>query len=216
MKSATNRRLAGALAISVVLHLLAIFPLRLPIDDSADTLQIQVQATLSRTPPVAEPPNKPTPPKKKQAPTPPAKRLTSDRGTGRPVAPEPTAMPEAAEENKTEPAEALVLEQPLLPEYPADALAQGLESCVLASVKVNAAGEVESVEILATDHPGVFDQSVIDAQKSARYAPARQGNQTIPSRVLAVAAFVIQPGKQLDCPLKFASQAEKLIRGNAP
>lgn len=104
----------------------------------------------------------------------------------------------------------------MLPEYPAAALAQGLEGCVFASVQVNAGGEVESVTILAADHPGIFDASVIEAQKSARYVPARQGSEAISSRVLTVAAFVIQPGKQLDCPLKYAAQAEKLVGRSTP
>ena len=47
------------------------------------------------------------------------------------------------------------------------------------------------------------------------FAPARRGSEAMPSRVLAVASFVMQPGKQLDCPLKYAAQAEKLLRSNA-
>jgi protein TonB len=213
MKSASHRRLAGALAISILLHLLAIIPLRLPIDSPADTLQIYLQATVSRKPPVATPPEKASPPPNKQAPSAPAGTLTAADGARHTAAP---ATPPAMEQSTAEPADALVLDQALLPEYPAAALAQGLEGCVLASVLVGIGGEVESVSILAADHPGVFDASVIEAQKSARYAPGRQGSEAIPSRVLAIAAFVIQPGKQLGCPLKYAEQAEKLVRGKAP
>ena len=45
---------------------------------------------------------------------------------------------------------------------------------------------------------------------------ALKGNEAIASRVLAVAAFVLQPGKQLDCPLKYAAQAGKLVRLGTP
>lgn len=211
MNSASHRRLAGALAVSLLLHLLAIVPLRLPFDDGpADTVQIYLQATLSRQPPPAIAPAKPASPPGKPVPAP-ARQLTTPRGAGLAAAP----APPAADASSAEAADALVLEQPMLPEYPAAALAQGLEGCVLASVHVNTGGEVESVTILAADHPGVFDAAVIEAQNSARYAPARRGGEAMPSRVLAVASFVMQPGKQLDCPLKYAAQAEKLLRSNA-
>ena len=215
MNSASHRRLAGALAVSILLHLLAIVPLRLPFDDDpVDTVQIYLQATLSRQPPPAIAPGKSASPPGKPVPAP-AQQLTTPRGANLPAAPAPPSAPPVADASTAEAADALVLEQPLLPEYPAAALARGLEGCVLASVHVNTGGEVESVTILAADHPGVFDAAVIEAQKSARYAPARRGSEAMPSRVLAVASFVMQPGKQLDCPLKYAAQAEKLLRSNA-
>ena len=211
MNSASHRRLAGALAVSILLHLLAIVPLRLPFDDGpADTVQIYLQATMSRKAPAAITPAKPASPPGKPVPAP-ARQLTTPSGASLAAVP----APPAADASSTDAASALVLEQPMLPEYPAAALAQGLEGCVLASVHVNTGGEVESVTILAADHPGVFDAAVIEAQKSARYAPARRGGEAMPSRVLAVASFVMQPGKQLDCPLKYAAQAEKLLRSNA-
>ena len=211
MNSASHRRLAGALAVSILLHLLAIVPLRLPFDDDpADTVQIYLQATLSRQPPPAIAPGKPASPPGKPVPAP-ARQLTTPSGASLAAVP----APPAADASSTEATSALVLEQPMLPEYPATALAQGLEGCVLANVLVNTGGEVESVTILAADHPGVFDAAVIEAQKSARYAPARRGSEAMPSRVLAVASFVMQPGRQLDCPLKYAAQAETLLRSNA-
>jgi protein TonB len=214
MISGFNRRLALAITLSVALHLLVIAPLRLPVDDTTDTLQLHLQASVSRTPPAAKPPAKASPPPKKQ--TPPAKQLTTPTGAKHTAAPKQEATPPDEEKEPAEPVDAIVLDQPLLPEYPPAALAQNLEGCVLASVQVNASGEVDSVTILAADHPGVFDESVITAQKSARYAPARQANSSKSSRVLAVAAFAIQPGTRLDCPLKYATQAEKLVRDNTP
>ena len=217
MNSVSHRRLLGALATSIALHLLALIPLRLPIDSPAETLQIHLQASVARTPPTTVRPEEASPPTKKQNPTPsPVGRSSRPDGAEHTASPAQPSQPPAAEDTTPEVTDALVLDQPLLPEYPAAALAQGLEGCVLACVQVNTAGEVESVSILAADHPGVFDQSVIESQKSARYAPARQGSQGIPSRVLAVAAFVIEPGKQLDCPLKYAPLAEKRLRSDAP
>ena len=218
MNSGTSR-LVGALILSMVTHFLIIMPLRLPTNNKAEALQLHLRASVTRTPPAEVPPKETSAPPKIKAPAPQAQRLTAPKGAKHAVLPAPPKkppQPPAAEENAAEPADALVLDQALLPEYPADALAQGLEGCVLASVQVSNAGEVDSVSIVATDHPGVFDQAVIDAQKSARYVPARRGGEGVSSRVLAVATFVIQPGKQLDCPLKFAPQAEKIVQGSAP
>lgn len=215
MNSVFHQRLAGALATSIVLHLLVLIPLRLPLDSPAEAQQIHLQASVSRRSPDVVPTEKASPLAEKQERPPSLRRITTPHGARHSARPEEPLKPPAAEEVISQPAVALVLDQGLPPEYPAVALARGLEGCVLASVQVNSAGDVESVSILAADYPGVFDQSVIDAQKSARYAPARRGSESIPSRALAVAAFVIEPGKQLDCPLKYAPLAEELLRSNA-
>lgn len=215
MNPATSRRLWSALALSVVLHLLIVFPLRFPSHKEADVRHIHLQAQI--------PPPQPAPPRITSAPAnvDPTKQVRSPAtsknlhkaGPG-PKAQAPAEAPKPAPEPEP-PREALILDQALLPEYPAQALAQGLEACVLASVEINVAGEVESVQIIESDHPGIFDESVTAAQKAARYAPARRGNTVLASRVLTVATFVMTPGKQLDCPLKYATIAEKLTSGTA-
>jgi hypothetical protein len=58
--------------------------------------------------------------------------------------------------------------------------------------------------------PAVFDQAVIEAQRAARYLPASKGGEGLPSRVLTVAEFVLTPGGQRHCALKYAAVAARL------
>lgn len=104
----------------------------------------------------------------------------------------------------------MILEQAVPPEYPAEALQRKLEGCVLASVTVSPSGEVSDVQILQSDHAGVFDQSVIDSQKAARYLPAQKEGGAVESRVLAVAAFVLDPGRKMNCAMRFSSVAAEM------
>lgn len=215
MNPVTRRRLAGAFALSVILHLLAIIPMRLPgSDDSREALQPHLRASISTAPQKQIAP-RPTPPKPQpslgeRATMP--KHASPEKSNDSRQKPEPETQ---QQEPETPPAEARILDQPQPPEYPRSALASGQEACVLASVLVNVNGEVDEVTIIATDHPGVFNQSVIESQKSARYAPAHRNGRPVPSRTLTVASFVINPGTQLDCPLKYAAEAEKRLGSNS-
>jgi TonB family protein len=100
------------------------------------------------------------------------------------------------------------------PEYPEAALRNQIEGCVLASITVSEVGDVSAVKIIATDHPGIFDQSVIESQQTARYIPARKNGEARESRVLAVATFVLGSGNRLNCPLRMAAEARRLIESN--
>lgn len=118
-----------------------------------------------------------------------------------------SAMPmEASDEYSAQ-----VIEQAPPPAYPAEALQQRLEGCILAAVDIDDTGGVERVTILASDHPGVFDETVIESQQVARYAPARRGGIAQRSRVAAVAGFVLFENKRLDCHLRYADDARRLI-----
>lgn len=220
----TFRRLSIALAASVVLHVGIILPWALPGDaNPAPGRQIHLAATLRPTPKPAEASPAVAAPAKPKAKTvrapkpgdgtasrlnaPGAKPEISTAGTQEPA---PVETPESV------PREAFMLDQAIPPEYPEDALRRNLEACVLASVIVAESGEVKAVEIIAADLPGVFDQAVIDSQKTARYAPARRKGEALESRVLAVASFVLTPDRRLNCALKFAPLAEKLTTGGTP
>lgn len=102
---------------------------------------------------------------------------------------------------------ALKVDDPVAPSYPDEALLRRLEGCVLAAVHVDEHGEVSEVRILEADVPLVFDQAVKESQMTAHYLPARQGGRNVPSQVLAVAEFSLSPGKNLDCPLRYAASA---------
>jgi len=106
--------------------------------------------------------------------------------------------------------EAMAMQGANVPIYPSEAVRLGLESCVLAAVYVSPAGEVQAVRILHADVPDVFDQSVIDAHSAAQYLPARQHGQNVPSRVLAVVSFELEPNGSRNCAFKYAPAARKI------
>jgi TonB family protein len=97
-----------------------------------------------------------------------------------------------------------------VPAYPAEAIRQGLESCVLAAVEVSASGEVSKVVIVHADVANIFDQSVIDAQSNVHYLPARRNGENLPSRVLAVVGFTLEPERHLNCAMKYAGAARAI------
>ena len=111
----------------------------------------------------------------------------------------------------SEPARAaIVLADPGAPEYPDDAVRRKLESCVLAAVLVSATGEVQSVRILHADVAALFERAVIDAYSAARYLPAQANGENVPSRVLAVASFVLSPERSRPCASRYAAAARRI------
>lgn len=135
-------------------------------------------------------------------------------GSG-PAIPQPEAEQESKPEHGEMPeqdnnAEAVPLDKASVPAYPVEAKQKGLESCVLAAIYVSALGEVSAVRILHADVTGVFDQSVIEAQGAVRYLPARQNGENMPSRVLAVIGFTLEPGRHLNCARKYAEVARRI------
>lgn len=105
---------------------------------------------------------------------------------------------------------AVAIDAANVPDYPAEARRRGLESCVLAAVQVSASGEVEAVRILHADVADIFDRPVIDAQSAVRYLPARRNGETLPSRILAVVSFTLEPGRNLGCARRYAGAARAI------
>jgi TonB family protein len=142
-------------------------------------------------------------------------RLTRERASDSSIPSTPRnsapaeANPTDVEQEQPEQA-ALKIDDPVAPSYPDEALLRRLEGCVLAAVHVDEHGEVSEVRILEADVPLVFDQAVKESQMTAHYLPARQGGRNVPSQVLAVAEFVLSPGRSLDCPLRYAASAARL------
>lgn len=209
-----------ALAVSLALHAALLFPPHWAFGvDLQPAAQIYMQASLQPPAPVArKDPAKPrsAKPGKKTA------AGNSREANSRLIVPGQPDTPAASSSgSENQPEESIVedayrLDMPQPPDYPADALARKLEGCVLALVTVSASGAVSDVKILETDHPGVFDQTVIDSQKDARYLAAHRGDEAVASRVLAVAAFVLDPARRMNCALKYAPSAEKLVGKGAP
>jgi TonB family protein len=218
----SSRFFFRALALSVILHAAILVPWRWPwLDASPPGAQVYLSATLQR-PAAASRPVSPVPEKAHPQPTAdPNRRLASaDFGGKAPFAPPTPPTSPAAQADPLPPQEeaARNIEQPAPPEYPAAARRRGLEGCVLAEVMIGADGSVTDVSILESDHPGIFDQSMREAQRTARYQPANRAGVPVASRALAVAAFVLTPERQINCALRYAEQATRILGegSNAP
>jgi TonB family protein len=211
-------KLAWALALSMTLHLVVLTPWSWPFLDAGRQtgMQVQISATLNARPAPSNPtaskqPNSETKLRSEGEDRSDRRRLVSRSVGPKIAAPKEYAVTPAGAAVVERDREATIVEQALPPEYPDEALRRGLESCVLAAVDVSPAGEVEKVEIIAADVPRVFDRSIIEAQSRARYLPARREGEAVASRVLAVAAFVLEPGRRLNCALKYAALAERML-----
>jgi TonB family protein len=181
------------------------------------TLQVslqQLQKTVpakSKNMPSRKRDKKDQPQQKKREPTPPEhEKLLTGNG---PIIPQleknqPSEPKETPEQNND--AEAMPIDTANVPAYPAEAVRQGLESCVLAAVQVSVSGEVSKVVIVHADVANIFDQSVIDAQSTVHYLPARKNGENLPSRVLAVVGFTLEPERHLNCAMKYAGAARAI------
>lgn len=207
-------RLVGALVISIAFHAAIIVPWSWSVPQTPLAGQILLQASLNLAP-HAEPREARKERRGDDAQRRPGGKTqpgatTVNAGSWSLAAEERPSSPGHSTEDQPE-MEARVLEQPTPPEYPEDALARKLESCVLASVSVASDGSVTGVEIIAADIPGVFDAAVIASQMNAKYLPARAGGSAVASKALAVAGFVLSPDRRLNCALKYAETARRLL-----
>jgi protein TonB len=87
------------------------------------------------------------------------------------TAAEPTGNPADAAASKAAALPALVLMQPLRPEYPRDAVQKGVEGWVELSFVVTAAGKPIDVHVTGASPAGVFDKAAVAALQRARYRP---------------------------------------------
>lgn len=214
-------RLLIALLGSVLLHLTLFFWGWLPWHPQEPGRQVTLNVSLqlpqktapakSKNTPSRKRDKKDRPQQKKRKPAPPEhEKLLSANG---PAIPQPekkqqSEPKETPEQNND--AEAMPVDTASVPAYPAEAVRRGLESCVLAAVQVSASGEVSKVVIVHADVANIFDQSVIDAQSTVHYLPARKNGENLPSRVLAVVGFTLEPGRHLNCALKYAGAARAI------
>lgn len=210
-----------ALLGSALLHLTIIFWGWLQWTSQDPGRQISLQVSLQPLPKTAQAKSKNTPSRKhekkdqpqqkkrEQAPPELEKLLT---GNGPPIPQleknQPGEPKETPEQNND--AEAMPIDTAAVPAYPDEAARQGLESCVLAAIEVSAAGEVSKVIIIHADVAKIFDQSVIDAQNTVHYLPARRNGENLPSRVLAVVGFTLEPEHHLNCAMKYAAAARAI------
>lgn len=67
----------------------------------------------------------------------------------------------------------------ILPVYPEEARRRGIEGSVVVALHIDEAGEVQEIEVLESNPPGVFDAAVIAAYGQARFQPAARGGRPV-------------------------------------
>jgi TonB family protein len=220
--------LYAALALSLLLHaailsadqLQALWQRHPPAGGALPKVSVKL-VRLTPEPPQAVPP-KPVPAVKSTAKSPPRPAPKSGVTEAQIAAPktseppEPPAPPVPEPQAKDEPVEvADVAPQTLIgtsvPDYPKEVLRLGLQGCVLYALDVDRSGGVERVEIMQSDHPGIFDEAIIAAQQQGRYFPAFKGGRPVKSRIFGVASFEIEGSAPLNCAVRFVDK----VRGRA-
>jgi len=89
-------------------------------------------------------------------------------------------------------------EEVVLVEYPSTALEQQLSGDVVVRFKVRQAGSVESVEVIYSDPPGIFDEAVRDAVLASKYRlsaynPPFRNRKELRSDVVITQRFLFDP-----------------------
>ncbi|MCU0868646.1 MAG: energy transducer TonB [Burkholderiales bacterium] len=134
-------------------------------------------------PPPAPPPppkQKPVPPKPPEPPKPEDKPLPAEKPL-EPEPPPPPPPPPPPQEtpppppDKPPPEERAKAVKKVMPVYPKDALAQGLEGKVRIRATVSALGKVLKTEVIESTPPGVFDYSAQTAVKKFVFPPSDDG-----------------------------------------
>lgn len=77
-------------------------------------------------------------------------------------------------------------------EYPAEALAEGLEADVLLQLDIDATGAVTAVEVLEPVGAYGFDEAAVAAARQFRFSPAEAGGAPVPVRIQYRYSFTIE------------------------
>jgi len=75
------------------------------------------------------------------------------------------------------------------PQYPYKAARRGIEGWVRVAFDVTATGSVDSVEVIESDPPGVFDKAAIRAVYSWRFKPRMVDGKAVPGKASQVVDF---------------------------
>lgn len=105
---------------------------------------------------------------------------------------------------------AVSLDEVRQPEYPPEALEQGITGCVLVMVYIGASGAVENIDVIRSDPPEIFDRNAMRSFVHKRYLPAIKGNAPVRSRVPGVASFEIEGKPQPYCALRYFPLVQEL------
>lgn len=80
----------------------------------------------------------------------------------------------------------------VMPQYPKEALQDGVEGRVILNIVVDENGVVQDATVVTADPPGIFDQAAIDAMKQWAFEPARQAGQAIKVRLAYPIQFTLE------------------------
>lgn len=80
----------------------------------------------------------------------------------------------------------------VLPQYPAAALAQGLQGTVLLSMSVGLTGQAGQVMVKSSSGAAELDQAALAAVSQWQFSPATQGNAAITSRFEVPVRFEVK------------------------
>jgi protein TonB len=72
----------------------------------------------------------------------------------------------------------------IVPAYPADADRRHLSGEVRVRLRLEADGRISDMEIVSAQPPGLFEQSALDALRSARFAPAQKQGRPVRAQVV--------------------------------
>jgi len=81
------------------------------------------------------------------------------------------------------------------PQYPYKAAHRGIEGWVRVAFEVTATGNVDHVEVIASDPPGVFDNAAIRAVSRWRFKPRIVDGKAVPGKASQVVEFRLNKEK---------------------
>ena len=67
----------------------------------------------------------------------------------------------------------------LQPPYPQQAHYEGVKGGVTVRMRIDARGEVDAVEVVASNPPGVFDAAVLEHLKQTRFTPGQRNGTAV-------------------------------------
>ncbi len=166
----TDYRLFAALALSTLLHLLAVVPGLLPQAASPPPPPPPIQAELRPPPPVA-----PTPPPPLSLPEP-APKAAAPVSKPPPAVQRPPAAPKTWTQAVREQLQKLDAAGQF---YPAEAIAQGLEGEVLVLLVIDENGQVVATRLEQGSGHSILDAAALRAARSLKSLPADAPRQTV-------------------------------------
>lgn len=87
--------------------------------------------------------------------------------------------------------------QDIVPQYPAEALKARMTGMVQLEMYLDASGTIQSLRVLRSTTPGLFDQAALDAFQHQPFAPGIKDGRPVRARLKLVVNFGDHPGDGL-------------------